>query len=845
MKDFSEVFSPRATRILYSIAAFLVLLLTLTHGLNVLYFKATSNDQCGWLPREKEKPGVEITQVVPGGVTDKAGVRNGDILLEIDGQKFRDGQEAMRIINKVKRNDFVDYLVQRGDSTFTTKVQVLKIFDIRYLANFLLGFGFLVVGYIVVMTRPQGKIQRLFARYGILAMLFLGLSQLSVAGFVPWVYYTYATVFVVGWIFMLPIAITFFLYFPVKLKAASWIWLKIVLYTYSVLTIVPTTLRLFFGWTSPLPSPLPLIIGYSPGVFFVGGLVMFTVTYFVSVERSRRRQLRPMLIGVVIGILSIAYANILQASNQFVIFTTPILLLPALLVVLVPSSFGFSIFKYRLMDIDLVVKRSLLYAVVTAMLAGMYLLIVYVIGTTASSILGTEESGVINLFAFVVIAFAFDPLKRKAQDWIDRFFYQERYNYQRALLEFSQELPSKMHLDEILDSLISRISTMMHVEKVAVILCDDKEGCSYAAAGIDAADCGFGQEPEGLLTLLRRTKAPQSFALLATEPEHYVINLTDKERIARSGVVLSVPMFLQGRLVGMINVGPKKSGKVYSQEDIDLLSTVGGQAAIAIENARLHKSEIEIQRFEKELAVARDIQQSLLPKSNPEIKGLDISGVSIPASVVGGDLFDYIELGRNRLLVVVGDVSGKGVSAALYMSKIQGMIQVIAPLHDHPKDMLVQVNRRIYESLERKSFITMTLALFDVGKKEVLICRAGHSRALIGVNGSLEYLRGGGIGLGLERGPVFEQELEEIKKPLDPNSIYVFYSDGLTEAMNERQTPFGEETVYEIVKAKRNLTAQQLQQTILTSVEEFRGPAEQNDDLTVVVVKSAPHGMEV
>jgi sigma-B regulation protein RsbU (phosphoserine phosphatase) len=302
-------------------------------------------------------------------------------------------------------------------------------------------------------------------------------------------------------------------------------------------------------------------------------------------------------------------------------------------------------------------------------------------------------------------------------------------------------------------------------------------------------------------------------------------------------------MFLQGRLIGFINAGPKLSGKVYSQEDIDLLSTVGGQAAIAIENARLHQSEIEIQRFEKELALARDIQQSLLPKANPVINGLDISGISIPASTVGGDYYDYIELGDGKLLVVVGDVSGKGVSAALYMSKIQGMIQVIAPMHEHPRDMLVQVNRRIYESMERKSFITMILALFDLRRKEVLICRAGHSKALIGVNGSLEYLRGGGIGLGLERGPVFEQELEEIRRPLHSNSLFVFYSDGLTEAMNEREVPFGEETVFDLVRSRRSMTAQQLQDTILTSVEEYRGTAEQNDDLTVVVVKSrVPEG---
>ena len=839
MKSLSKVPSPRMIRTVYSIATLVVLLLTLFHALNIMVFKATSNDQCGWLPNEKGKPGVIITQVVPGGVTDRAGVRNGDILLAISGKRFKSGQDAMLIINSIKRNDYAEYLIERDGATFTTQVQVLKVFDINYLANFLLGFGFLVVGYIVVITRPQGVLQRVFGRFGIFAMLFLGLSQFDFRGVAPSIYYIYATAYVIGWILALPNFIMFFLRFPVRMKAIDWTWLKVVLYLYTTATVIPGASRLFFGWQGVLPPFISYIVSYTPTVFFIGGLVIFVVTYFLRVDRSRRKEIRPMLIGVVTVIATVVYANILRASNQFALFTTPILFVPVMLVVLLPCSLGYSIFKYRLMDIDLVVKRSLLYAVVTGMLAGLYLLLVYIIGSAMAYVLGTEENQLGNLFAFVVLAFAFDPVKRKAQDWIDRFFYQERYNYQRALLEFSQELPSKIHLKEILNSIISRISTTMHVEKVAVVLCDEKEGCSSASNNVEAADCGFGIEPNGLLAALRETRAPQTFALLATEPEYYHVNEADKLKLSRSGIVLSVPMFLQGRLIGAINVGPKMSGKIYSQDDIDLLSTVAGQAAIAVENARLHISEIEMQRIEEELSLARKIQQGLLPKSNPMLKGLDISGVSIPALTVGGDYYDYIDLGPGRLLVVVGDVSGKGVSAALYMSKIQGMIQVIAPMYEHPKEMLIQVNRRIYESLERKSFITMILALFDLQRKEVLICRAGHNRALIGVNGALEYLKGGGIGLGLERGPVFEQELEEITRPLDPNGIFVFYSDGLTEAMNERKAQFGEETVFDIVKAKRSLTAEQLQRTILSSVEDFRGSAEQNDDLTVVVVKSS------
>ena len=840
MKNLLAPQSPHTIRMVYSVATLAALVLTLFHASNVLYFKATSNDQCGWLVRPKGLPGLEITQIVPGGVADRAGLQNGDILLAINGKEFARSEVAMQTINAIKLNDYAEYTVERGGKIFKTKVQVLKVFDVQYLVNFLLGLGFLVVGHIVVMSRPQGLVQRMFARYGIFAMLFLGLSRFSAAQTDPSMYYVIATALLIGWVFSIPMMVLFFLHFPVRTKAAGWTWLKILLYAFSLITAVPNILRIFFHWQEPAPTWMMIILNNTPGAFFFGGLVIFTVNYFRSVEKSRRKEVRLVFFSVLIGVLTVIYSNILQRSNQFVIFTQPVLLLPTFLLILLPVSFGYSIFRYRLMDIDFVVKRSLLYAMVTAMLAGLYLLLVYLIGKGMSYALGIEENQLGSLFAFVVLAFAFDPLKRKAQDWIDRVFYQERYNYQKALLEFSQELPTKIHLDQILTSMISRISSTMHVEKVAIVLCDELKGCTSSVQDIDRADCDFGREADGLLGLLRTTRVAQSFALLPTEPDLFHIHATDKEKLLRAGVVLSVPMFMQGRLIGTINAGPKMSGKVYSQEDIDLLSTVGGQAAIAIENARLHESEIEKRRIEEELSLARKIQQGLLPKGNPPIVGLDLAGVSIPALTVGGDYFDYIPLGPNRLLVVVGDVSGKGMSAALYMSKIQGMIQVIAPMYERPKDILIQVNRRIYDSLERNSFITMIIALFDMDRKEVLICRAGHNKALIGVNGTLEYLKGGGIGLGLERGPVFEQELEEVRQPLNSNSIFVFYSDGLTEAMNEGLAQFGEETVYNIVKQKRALSARELQHVILNSVEEFRGSAEQNDDLTVVVVKASP-----
>lgn len=830
-----EKFSPNMIRVFFTALTTLVLSVAVMNFMDVMVFKAISNDQCGWLERPDGKPGAVITDVASGGVTDRAGVRNGDLLLKINGKEFKTPAQAMTIVNPMKAGEFATYLIDRNGEQFETKVEMLKLVPVTYLWYTLLGLAFVVVGFVVVMTRPEGKTQRMFAYYSLMTLLAGAFSSLSVNPTTDpmWKVYVAGASFTAARVFGIPMFLIFFLDFPVRHKILDRVWFKITLFVLSAALTAPFLL----GLAARLPFSVVQVLASTPFLFFIVGLILFVYSYFKLVQPDRRKKFKPILQAVAIGLATIIYIVAIQASNPFVIFTNPILLMPGFLLVGVPVAFGYSIFRYRLMDIDLIVKRSLLYGMIMALFAAIYLGFVFGIGSLLSAMIGKSENEVLNVVAFLVIAFAFNPVKQRAQEWIDRIFYRERYNYQKALLEFSQELPRLMNLDQILNSMVSRISSTMHVEKVAVIICDEQEGCYSVGKNIEAECCVYGDEEGGLLGLLRTTKSPSYLGLISEEPESVKIHHQDRDKIVRSGTVLSVPMFMKERLIGTIHVGAKLSDKAYSQEDIDLLSTVGSQAAIAIENARLHKSEIERQKILEELALARRIQEGLLPKENPSIEGLDVSGVAIPAQEVGGDYFDFIELGPKKLLVVIADVSGKGMSAALYMSKIQGMVQLAAHMYSSPKEMLTHVNRRIYDGIERKSFITMVLALFDLERREVKICRAGHNKVLIGSNGRLEYLNAEGIGLGLERGPVFENTLQEVRKPLEAGGLFFFYTDGLTEAMNEKEVELGEDSVLHLLKAKRHLTSPEIQRSMTTAVEEFVGGAEQHDDLTLVVVK--------
>jgi sigma-B regulation protein RsbU (phosphoserine phosphatase) len=827
--------SPRWIRIRYTTATGVILVIALISFASVMVYNVTGNDQCAWRDPGPDKPGLLITDVVPGGVTDAAGVRNGDILLEVNRHEFRTANEAQKMINAITPGEFAIYTIDRNGLQFETRVQILKVFNLPYLAMFSLGFGFLIVGYVVVMTKPQGEIQRRFARYSMLTMLFFGTAgnPQSITG-LPMLAYVMSSAIIIGRLFAPPTFIRFFFYFPDKLEVARKRWVTVSLYVFSALVLLPLLLQP----TLELPTGVIQSLAAVPTTMFFLGLGIFVSSYMGRVEPDRRRQLRPILVGIAIGTVAGLYLLAIGIINPFAVFLNPTLFIPALFIVTVPIAFGFSIFRYRLMDIDLVVKRSLIYGSVTATLVAIYLFVVLGAGHLIFEWIGVDDNRALNIVALVLIALVFDPVKRRAQSWIDRAFYHERLDYQRALLEFSQELPRQMNLEQIMNSVVNRIANTMHVDNVAVITSDQHEGCFCISQNIDPAYCQFADGHESLISLYLTTRKPQSFALISEEPESVTLNAVDREKIIKAGVVLGVPMFLQDRLLGTINVGPKRSGKVYSQEDINLLSTVASQAAIAIENARLHRSEIERQKIEEEMTLARRIQEGLLPKSDPNITGLDVAGLSIPARSVGGDYYDYIQLGPKKLLVVVGDVSGKGMSAALYMSKIQGMIQLAAHANSSPREMLVQVNRHLYEGIERRSFITMVLALFDLERGEVRICRAGHNKVIFGANGHLEHLDAHGIGLGLERGPIFDTSLQEVRRPITRDNIFLFYSDGLCEAMNEQQEEFSTERVCELLTHMRSLPAHDVRDALVNAVRRHQGAAEQHDDITMIVVKS-------
>src|SRR5512134_1687415 len=259
---------------------------------------------------------------------------------------------------------------------------------------------------------------------------------------------------------------------------------------------------------------------------------------------------------------------------------------------------------------------------------------------------------------------------------------------------------------------------------------------------------------------------------------------------------------------------------------------------------QLMQEQVEKERLEEELRIARQIQMSLLPAQGLATPaGVRIAALCLPAAEVGGDYYDLLPLGETRMGVLVADVSGKGTSAALYMAELKGLVLSLSRIYDSPAKLLGEANRILAANMDSRSFITMTYAVVDLTTRTMRYARAGHNPMihLEAATGRTQILTPPGLGLGMDAGRRFEEILEEAEVPLRSGDIFLFFTDGLSEAMNSSSELFGERRLREIIEASgaEGRDEGQIKERILEAIRTFVGSAAQHDDMTMVILKVA------
>jgi sigma-B regulation protein RsbU (phosphoserine phosphatase) len=248
----------------------------------------------------------------------------------------------------------------------------------------------------------------------------------------------------------------------------------------------------------------------------------------------------------------------------------------------------------------------------------------------------------------------------------------------------------------------------------------------------------------------------------------------------------------------------------------------------------------EKQRLDDELRIAREIQKSLLPVNPPDIPGLDIAALCEPAREVGGDYYDFFVVGPRQVGVLIADVSGKGTSAALYMAELKGLMLALSYTERSPRRLLIDVNRRLADHLDNRSFITMTYVVVDLDAGTLTSARAGHTPLIVASADRTDVVTSDGMVLGLRlpgAGQRFEELLTEDQRPIRPGDAVVLYTDGVTEAMDREGELFGDAALTRAVTSHQALDATSLRDHLVDEVKAFVGDAEPHDDMTMVVLK--------
>ena len=403
-----------------------------------------------------------------------------------------------------------------------------------------------------------------------------------------------------------------------------------------------------------------------------------------------------------------------------------------------------------------------------------------------------------------------------------------------TLIEVNGLISSSLNLDQILENVMTISKQVMNADASSLMLIDEKTNELVYEVALGTVGEKLKQEfrlkmGQGIAGTVAQEGKPLLLEDAYTHPKFYRGH--DEATGYRTKSMITVPLKVRERITGVAQVINRLDGKPFDTDDLELFIALCGMVAIAIENAKMHRSLMEKQRLVRDMEFARTVQESFLPQKAPEVQHYRFSAHYTPALEVGGDFYDFIHLDKNLTGIVIGDVSGKGVSAALYMAKMGSDMRTLAFTEQSPVEALTKLNDLLAERSRRGMFATLLYIELDSRSGKMIISNAGHLPPIIKkADGSLMTLaRAGGAPLGMLPGMKFRQETAKLER----GDTVILYTDGIVEAMNAKEELYGYER-FEALLKKSPADPDVLKTAIIEDVNRFTGLSPQHDDMTLV-----------
>ncbi|MGA8594209.1 MAG: SpoIIE family protein phosphatase [Bryobacteraceae bacterium] len=815
----------------------------------------------------EDQPNFILLFVQPNAYS--AGIRNGDTLLEINGHPatgrdvFADAIRAahpgvtmkVTVRHKGDRQSSQTVAVPLASSSNGTSPLNVLFYVLMPALCLTLGFG-------VAAVRIRD------VRAWLLLALLLGVAALFNPSAELWepkvrilvvAYFEFQSESWLAWLFLLGV------YFPEPFPAEArwkwWNWLQWILLPMCAVYVV-AYVAAAVGALHNLAAVTPINrwIAQTRILEFVvvacctlgGFLVCIAAKYRLARSADAKRRLRVLYAGATVAlaplIISVAIAR-LHATAVDEYLPHWLRLVTYVLFCLLPVTFAYVIVVQRAMDLRVVIRQGLQYTLarggVVVLQAALIAGLIIAIATLAESHAMMRTHMILIVAGGITLIFLVRRLALGIARWIDRLFFRDAYNTEQILSELAERVRTIVETQPLLETVAQRIADSLHTREVAVLLRGSGFYQPAHAVGCGSLTGVVFPDTAATVQVLKQREAARVYF---DDPDSWIYRTPEmssdelrKLKELRSELLL--PLSVKDDLIGFMSLGQKLSQAPYSGTDLHLLSSVAAQTALALEVSRLTTaigSEMaHRERLNRELEIARDVQEHLFPQHLPSVPGLDYYGRCRPAREVGGDYYDFIELPDENLGIAIGDISGKGIGAALMMASLEASLRGLVPVARDLAELMERVNKLVYEASASNRYATFFYAQYSTRTRQLAYVNAGHNPPMIVRKTAESYrisrLETGGPVIGLLPNVCYQQGSFE----LSPGDLAVLFTDGVSESMNSADEEWGEERLANSAMACYGLGAEETIGRIITEAEHFAAGAPQYDDMTLVVLRIA------
>lgn len=844
------------TKLIFTIVAVICLLVS---GYNAL-MQFTSYTYGFSLDFDEDFQRAKISEVYPAGAAASAGLEAGDIIEEFNGQTADKWSECLECMEAARKKPEVKLLVKRQGEPVSIVVAGQRYLSFYHSLFVLIGAFYILLGWWVIYSRPLYSAARAWGYFSLL----LG-SLILPTGF-----HIFATnlisvllgiLFVAMYVFSAAAALHFSLVFPQVGRLARRKLTIPIIYTIAAAVQVVVSLGLlllmFVLESYQLYSFLDGSIGITILVFWIGylSLTVFILvrTYLRTAEQEEKRRIRWIIFGTAVPlgfiVFMILLETLLSITLPFPEWAIPIALGA------IPVTYFYAIVRHRAMQIELIIRRGLIYSVITGavlLITGILYVVVIGLMLIAQDLLPALTGGqdIFSSFALdptvqrvaiavwaVVVGATLGKVKRRAQDFVDRRFYRQKYNYRQALQQLTSVMEETGDRDSLLAIVFDNAEKLVHPRSIALCLIGDDGSAVVVKA-----------EPEVLINAKLGANVASSLSAFFEQGRRFLGRRELEEEgqpgfeQAKSAFTLMsadlcFPLQVESGIQGFVFFGPKRSGQVYNTEDVELLRLLSDQAARGLDHLRLVAAAAERERIKRELEIGQQIQRSLLPRALPRLRGASLAAVSIPAMEVGGDFYTFIDYGPRKLGIIIGDIVGKGVAGALNMAATITSMRLIAEESAGVSETMQRLNRYLVRNSTNRSFAAVLFAVLDLREKTLRWSNAGLPEpVLIPTQGSVRFLETPPYPL--PPGASRRSAYLEAHYDLQGGESFVFVTDGLVEArpVDGSDEDFGFDGLIGHLSEHRCRDPHAILQSLSEGLKEYRGDSALEDDFTAIAI---------